>query len=398
LRFVGFAERMEADDDSDDSDPDMHAAPLSEDDWDEEPSSIEHLDPSEIQTKAEEGWLCTHWPMMHFLNQHRAKSIDSRKRYGVKRVEEGGIAKSKRRETSVPPPYSTNPFDFYHRGNSNRRRVATLAAFKYWILPHLKARDGSTENVIRSRVATILDLLVLCRKPGATITGLDDTVIRLGEDLPRHDVVTHDLEFTKEDYDFYQARGGVCGKEFDFDFADIAAKEQHLTEEFLAKKPGSRYQQVFCLTAHMGMFGLRKTKTDKMRRWKEEGLPVLFHRMKSSGGLPDRLKKVEPTPAEEILRQFLWGSPKFRWMSSQLNRILNRDAKIGHNKALVMFQWPRSAFAAFKRLGFLGIKCALLTSDMPLEERNKILQAFDESPGAEVLLCTYALKIDGLDL
>jgi hypothetical protein len=262
----------------------------------------------------------------------------------------------------------------------------------------LKARDGSTENVIRSRVASILDLLVLCRKPGATITGLDNTVIRAGEDLPRHDIVMHDLEFIKEEYDFYQAREGVCGKEVNFDFADIAAKEQHLTEEFLAKKPDSRYQQVICLTTHMGMFGLRKTKTDEMRRWKEEGLPVLFHRMKSSGGLPDRLEKAEPTPVEEILRQFLRGSPKFRWMSSQLNRILNRDAKIGHNKALVMFQWPRSAFAALKLLGFLGIKCALLTLEMPLEERNNILQAFDESPGAEVLLCTYTLKIDGIDL
>jgi hypothetical protein len=156
-----------------------------------------------------------------------------------------GITKSKRRKTSVSPPYSTNPFDFYHQGNGNRRRVATLAAFNYWILPHLKARDGSTENVIRSRVASIPDLLVLCRKPGATTTGLDDTVIRVGEDLPSHDVVTHDLEFTKEEYDFYQARKGVCGKEFDFDFADIAAKEQHLTGNFLAKKPGSMYQQVF---------------------------------------------------------------------------------------------------------------------------------------------------------
>jgi hypothetical protein len=96
-RFVGFVERMEADDDSD---PDTHAAPLSEDDWDEECPSIEHLDPAEIQAKADEGWLCTHWPMMHFLNQHRAKSIDSRKKYGVKRVEEGGITKSKRRKTS----------------------------------------------------------------------------------------------------------------------------------------------------------------------------------------------------------------------------------------------------------------------------------------------------------
>jgi hypothetical protein len=183
--------------------------------------------------------------------------------------------------------------------------VATLAAFNYWTLPHLKARDRSTENVIRSRVASILNLLVLCRKPGATITGLDNTVIRVGEDLPRHDVVTYDLEFTKEEYDFYQAHEGVCGKEFDFDFADIAAKEQHLTEEFLAKKPGSRYQQVFCLTTHMGMFGLRKTKTDEMRRWKEEGLPVLLHRMKSSGGLPDRFTNIDPTSAEEILRQFL---------------------------------------------------------------------------------------------
>jgi hypothetical protein len=43
--LFGFAERMEADDDSD---FDTQAAPLSEDDWDEERSSIEHLDPSEI--------------------------------------------------------------------------------------------------------------------------------------------------------------------------------------------------------------------------------------------------------------------------------------------------------------------------------------------------------------
>jgi hypothetical protein len=35
---------------------------------------------------------------------------------------------------------------------------------------------------------------------------------------------------------------------------------------------------------------------------------------------------------------------------------------------------------------------------MPLEERNKIPQAFDESPGAEVPLCRYAFEIDGKDL
>jgi hypothetical protein len=273
-----------------------------------------------------------------------------------------------------------------------------LAAFNYWILPHLKAQDGSSDDVVRNRVSSILDLLVLCRKPGTTVTGLKGEVVRVGESLPRHDVITHNLHFTEEESEVYQARESVYGKEFDFDFADLAAKEQHLTEEFLAKKPGSKFQQVFCLTTHLGMFGLRKTTTDETKRWKDEGLPVLLHRMKSSGGLPDRFKNVDPTSAEEILRQFLWGSPKLRCMLTQLQRILDRDPKTGHRKALVMLHWPRSAFAAFKLLGFLGVRCTLLTSDMPLEERNKVLQVFDDSPGAEVLLSTYALKIDGVDL
>jgi hypothetical protein len=85
-------------------------------------------------------------------------------------------------------------------------------------------------------VGNILDLLVLCRKPDSTITGLDNAVIRFGEDLPRHDVVTHDLRFTREEYEIHQARESVCGKEFDFDFADVAAEEQHLTEEFFGEK------------------------------------------------------------------------------------------------------------------------------------------------------------------
>lgn len=71
---------------------------------------------------------------------------------------------------------------------------------------------------------------------------------------------------------------------------------------------------------------------------------MLTARMKAAGAL-DSKDLDKPLDSDvEVLRQFLWGSPKFKFALWEIQRVTLGAARLAtHRKLLVLFQFPRSA-------------------------------------------------------
>jgi hypothetical protein len=121
---------------SEDIDIDNSPDYSSEDDtesWAEHCLSESDLSPSEKLGKIRDGWLCTHFPALLFLNGRRPASIHKNKR-------------GKANRKPISRPFVINLYDMYHVMNLNSPRCAMTAAFDYWIRPHLPTRDSQGDE------------------------------------------------------------------------------------------------------------------------------------------------------------------------------------------------------------------------------------------------------------
>lgn len=110
------------------------------------------------------------------------------------------------------------------------------------------------------------------------------------------------------------------------------------------KNNGSKFAKVSALCTHVGLSALNMVTTDEIRKRRHEGLPLLVARMKAGNAL-DPADKDKPLSTDvEVLRQFLWGSPKFKFCLQEIQRvILGKTRPTTHQKILVFFRFPRRA-------------------------------------------------------
>jgi len=160
-----------------------------------------------------------------------------------------------------------------------------------------------------------------------------------------------------------------------------------------AAKIGSNFAKLSVLCTHIGFSGLDKMSTAAIRAQRREGLPLLTVRMKKAGALSPQDKDTPLHSDEEVLRQFLWGSPKMRFLIWEIQRVvLGHTKAASHKKLLLSFQFPRSAEMCLKLVEFLGIRAVLLDTNMPPDERHNI-RTFDEENVPQILITMYALNI-----
>lgn len=328
-------------------------------DWESACNSIDKdMSPHQWLALIHDDWLCGHFPAMLFYNADREESVDSKRRYGPTRRREDNMSAdrstSKRRQ-KADRPFLQNPFDLYHADNKNKLRCCTVAAFNYWLKPHIGSlRSPGNHKKLSERIQIIFDILLLARNEASLITcrdGIRRRVQEIGElagvpPLPDMNVYTQDLCLSTTEQADYDAKESNCGRTFDFNYTeellqlDPVEQDKRLAEE--AK--GSRFQQILTLTTHTGLYGLRKTNTSQWRRWKTESLPALLNRMKRTKSLNPADQNTPVVDDEDVLRQFLWGSPKFRYAIEEIRKVV-LNTEPGHKKVIGLFLFHRSADA-----------------------------------------------------
>lgn len=91
---------------------------------------------ADLEDHVEHGCFCReHRPDDKRFNRNRSASIDPsrrRDRHGQHPVRENGQVIGE-----IEQPFAENPSDLYHPENPNKLQCLTLAAFNYWIAPHL---------------------------------------------------------------------------------------------------------------------------------------------------------------------------------------------------------------------------------------------------------------------
>jgi hypothetical protein len=124
---------------------------------------------------------------------------------------------------------------------------------------------------------------------------------------------------------------------------------EELGDEQHQKRFGSKFAKVSVLSTHIGMSAFHDVSTKTFRRWRNEGLPLLTVRMKAAGALnPDDLDRPLDSLAE-VVRQFVWGSPKMRCILYHIQLIiLGNRRPTTHRKLFFLLHTPRSAEMCLK--------------------------------------------------
>jgi SNF2 family DNA or RNA helicase len=160
---------------------------------------------------------------------------------------------------------------------------------------------------------------------------------------------------------------------------------------------GRKYHQVFLITTHLGRYGIRNESDKTFLLKKGEALPDLLRRMKSSLAYPEELR-TEPTILRELLRQFLWGSPKFRLFLAELDDLLHGQVVPStHRKAMCWAQWLKSVDAFKKLLLYTGIPIEVIDTQKKPKERFETIKRFNKETEPVVLLSNFGLNTTGFD-
>jgi len=134
-------------------------------------------------------------------------------------------------------------------------------------------------------------------------------------------------------------------------------------------KIGSKFAKLSGLCTHLGFSGLDKTSTAAFRAQRCEGLPLFTARMKKAGALNPKDKDTPLDSGEKVLRQFLWGSPKMRFLIWEIQRVvLGKTKAASHRKLLLSFKFPRSAEMCLKLVELVDI---YLDTNMSADDRHK---------------------------
>lgn len=311
--------------------------------WYSDCDSIDGLAKDDVEDKLAAGWRCGHWPALLKINGPRPQSLDRKPKRKRRSQTSADITSARSTPTPSEPPFEENPYDYYHPDNENSIRCCTTRAFRYWVKPHLSAKmvDQDRELVSR-RVKLILDQLVLGRNLFSETALEDGSVEQVAADIPNATIVTQELRLSADEqaaYDGREARAGTWVLD------EMTPEKLKALEDGVGpKNNGSKFAKISVLCTHLGLSGLEKVSTMHFRKRRQEGLPMLTARMKAAGALnPTDLDKPLDSDVE-VLRQFLWGSPKFKFALWEIQRIvLGGTRPTSHRKLLVFFQFPRSA-------------------------------------------------------
>jgi hypothetical protein len=184
-----------------------------------------------------------------------------------------------------------------------------------------------------------LAILVLSKNLYSKVTAENGAKVGVADKILKLDGFTQDLRLSTEGQSRYDYCEEQCSK--------TVAKEltpesiQELDAEEQSSKMGSKFFKVSAVCTHLGLVGLQNVTTATIRSRRQEGLPLLVARMKAANALnPSDLDRPLKDDVE-VLRQFLWGSPKMRFMLWEVQRVILGTAKAAsHQKVLVVFQFP----------------------------------------------------------
>ncbi|KAH7096015.1 P-loop containing nucleoside triphosphate hydrolase protein [Paraphoma chrysanthemicola] len=355
--------------------------------WVEDCPSVAGLSPTEIQEKIDGGWRCQHWPACLKHNGARPRSLERRS----KKVGELSV--------DTEPPFDENPYNMWHPDNMNRIKCCTTKAFRYYILPHLsKNASDSSRAIAAFRVQIIIKMLFLSRSLFSETRMADKKLVKVAEGIPPAKIFTQELRLSTDELAAYKVREEACTKHFAGTLTP--EKLQELAESKLErKKTGSTFAKLSVLSTHIGFSGLEKTSTAVLRKRRGEGLPLLVARLKARRALNPADLGTPLDSAVEVVRQFLWGSPKMRFLLWEIERVILGKAKPeGHRKLLLFFQFPRSAEMCLKLVEYIGIRAVLLDTSMSSKDRLREIKAFHQQDSPDILITTYPLNIAGHDM
>ncbi|KAI4614180.1 hypothetical protein J4E80_006871 [Alternaria sp. BMP 0032] len=362
-------------------------------DWDSDCSSVDELDAQQITESIEDGWQCSHWPALIRYNGDRPPSLERKDR---KKIDGKIIVRD------VPAPFKENPYDLYHPQNLNNIKCCSTTAFRHYIARHVTKTqmEDVDRRIVAERIKIILDMLVLSRNLFTMVTDEAGNEVSIAGEMPPATIHTQDLRLSTDELRAYKEREDKYQLDFaeHFEAVALAKKAKSKGLEIDQAKIGSKFAKLSVLCTHIGFSGLDQLSTGAIRARRKEGLPLLTARMKTAGALnPEDVDRPLDSD-EEVLRQFLWGSPKMRYMLWEIQRVILGKAKPAtHRKILATFQFPRSAEMFLKLVEFVGVRAILLDTNMSPDERHKSIRAFDEEDMPQILITTYALNIAGHD-
>jgi hypothetical protein len=304
--------------------------------WVEDCPSVQNMTKSEIQDKINGGWRCSHWPACLKFNGNRPKSMERRAR--KKSSKKPGLS------MDTEPPFDDNPYDLYHPENLNKLRCCSVKAFDYYIARHMSRNMKENDHLlVGQRVKVILEILFLSRSLYSETVMSDGSTVQVADNIPALNNGTQELRMSTDELSAYQKLEESVSGEFAPDLtAEMAVHS--LEEAAVPTKVGSTFAKLSVLSTHLGLAAFHKVSTTVIRQRRAEGLPLFVARMKAKNALnPQDLEKPLDS-AEEVLRQFIWGSPKMKFLLWRIQVVVLGELRPStHRKLLVLCQFPRSA-------------------------------------------------------
>ncbi|KAI7156257.1 hypothetical protein KC349_g6391 [Hortaea werneckii] len=342
---------------------------------------------------------CQSFPHLLVLNS-REESVESRFRQN----EEG------KRYSEDSPPFPFNPFNTFSGLNRNIVQCATVRAFSYYIAPFIDRalkdpRAKEDISVAADRVKKIFDLLS----------------VRCGEGIPPATTATVDLRFSEEEQAEYRRREQDAGCRLkwqelirelhlektagNLDDVDLSASARpHRPPPFAMRRGraiahGRKYAFMTTLPSHLGMTAFKGLSLAWFRSRRDWSLAQLVQFMKDKGALNPADRNTPLDTPEEVVRQFLWGAPKFRYALQEAERVLFTDATpVGHRKLAEFCQSPKTQELLLKLYEYVGIRCLSIDSSVTASMREEMIEDFNTKDDHQILLTTYTINIAGQDL
>ncbi|KAI6839550.1 hypothetical protein KC340_g6162 [Hortaea werneckii] len=358
---------------------------------------------------------CQSFPHLLRLN-NREDSVEARFRQN----EEG------KRYSEDGPPFPFNPFNTFSALNRNIVQCATVRAFSYYIAPRIDRalKDPSAKediSVAADRVKKIFDLLVLARGHSTTVVDRNGNTVRCGEGIPPATTATVDLRFSEEEQAEYRRREQDAGCRLkwqelirdlhlektagNLDDVDLSASARPKTPPKFATRRGRaiahgrKYAFMTTLPSHLGMTAFKGLSLAWFRSRRDWSLAQLVQFMKDKGALNPADRDTPLDTPEEVVRQFLWGAPKFRYALQEAERVLFTDAKpVGHRKLADFCQSPKTQELLLKLYEYVGIRCLCIDSSVTASTREEMIEDFNTKDDHQILLTTYTINIAGQDL
>lgn len=324
-----------------------------------------------------------------------------------------------------------SPSVLQHLQYRNNVQEFTVAAFQYWITPHLgvgSKPEESTKEIMGNmaiagqRLRATLRTIVLARTYSSIVFTADEIPEKFEESLPQLNIITDHLvvaDNVQGRHDFWIRQCGVPEhwarllEEFQTQIAENGLDTGNLTQSMQYQGSAKKLEKVLkgrsnvlanAMSTHVGNVAFRGLSLAWFRKKRRFSLAQMLEYMKSKGAMEPAARDRQPRDAVDTLRRFLWGSPKFAHMLRKL-RELRQDADLRptHRKVLMFCNTPKTVELIHKLLGCIGINCIAIDSSMKPQQREDDIQRFNTTPRStdesvpSVLITTHAINIAGHD-